>query len=274
MNTYSYTLGRTALATVNHLGGLGFPGVELMMYPGHLWPTETDRAGRAAIRRACEAHGMRIVSVNMPNVDINVAAASSEMREYSLGLLSRFLEVAGDLGAPSMIIGPGKANPLFSAPRELLLGHFHAALERLAPLAGKAGVRLLVENMPFAFLPDARSLLDAVLDHGDDEVGIIYDVANAHYIGEEPGEGLRIVRDRLGLVHVSDTGRSVYRHDPVGMGDVPFATVPPVLAEIGYRELTMLEIISHDPDRDTCDSAERLAHLGYRRSAAPPATAG
>jgi hypothetical protein len=49
----------------------------------------------------------------------------------------------------------------------------------------------------------------------------------------------------------------------VGLGDVPFADVPPVLREIGYSELPVLEVISRNPDADTLDSATRLAKLGY-----------
>lgn len=42
--------------------------------------------------------------------------------------------------------------------------------------------------------------------------------------------GLRTVRNRLSLVHISDTTRSVFKHDPVGQGDVPFVQVPPVFS--------------------------------------------
>jgi hypothetical protein len=44
---------------------------------------------------------------------------------------------------------------------------------------------------------------------------------------------------------------------------VPFANIPPVLAEVGYKEMPVLEIISHDTDADTLDSAQKLAALGY-----------
>jgi L-ribulose-5-phosphate 3-epimerase len=124
-------------------------------------------------------------------------------------------------------------------------------------------VRLLVENMPFAFLPDAQSLVLTLDEYGNDDIGIIYDVANGYFIGEDPCQGLRTVQTRLGLVHFSDTGKSVYRHDAVGLGDVPFAAVPPVLEEIGYSELPVLEVISRDPDVDTINSAKKLAALGY-----------
>ncbi len=262
VNTYSYIFDWPAADCIRHLAGQGYTGVELMMYPGHLWP-DLDAPGRRALRRVAEQCGVRIISLNMPNVDLNVAGAAREMREYSLGLVAQFVRLAGELGAPGIVIGPGKANPLFPAPRALLLGHFHRALDRLAPIAEAGGTRLLLENMPFAFLPDAASMMQALADHGNDRIGVIYDVANGHFIGEDPRDGLRQVRDRLALVHFSDTYRSVYKHDPVGTGDVPFASVPPVLAEIGYREMPVLEVISTNPDADLRDSAQRLAAVGY-----------
>lgn len=268
VNTYSYTLDRSAAETIRHLGAQGYPGFELMMYPGHLWPSDADETVRRDIRQAVRETGTRLVSFNMPNIDINIVGASKEVREYSLGLLSKFIALAGELETPSIVIGPGKANPLFSPGYEFLSSHFFKALDHLAPVAKKSGVRLLVENMPFAFLPDAKSLLKALDDYGNDDIGIIYDVANGHFIGEDPREGLRIVKDRLGLVHFSDTGRAVYRHDAVGLGDVPFAGVPPVLTEIGYKELPVLEVISRDADAETLDSARRLAEVGYLAKAA------
>jgi L-ribulose-5-phosphate 3-epimerase len=262
VNTYSYTLDWSAGDCVRHLADLGYRGVELMMYPGHLWP-DLAAGGRRDLRRAAEERGVRIVSVNMPNIDVNIAGASQEMRDYSLGLLSQFVQMAGDLGAPGLIIGTGKANPLFSAHRETLVGHFYRALDRLAPLAAAAGTRLLIENMPFGFIPDADGIMQALATYGDDRIGIIYDVANAHFISEDPAAGLRCVQSRLALVHFSDTFKTVYRHDPIGMGDVPFAAVPPVLQEIGYAELPMLEVISRNPDADILDSTRRLGALGY-----------
>jgi L-ribulose-5-phosphate 3-epimerase len=238
-----------------------------MMYPGHLWPTELDQGGRRALRRLIESRGLRLVTLNMPNIDLNVAGASAEMRAYSLGLLSSFVELGGDLGAEGMVVGPGKANPLFPMPREQLIGHFRAALDHLSPIAERAGVGLWVENMPFAFLPDAESLMTVLADHGDDRIGITYDVANAVFIREDPAEGLKRVKDRLRVVHLSDTPLEVYRHDPVGTGVVPFEIVPPVLAEIGHREPAMLEVISRDPDADIMDSCRRLLARGWGRAA-------
>jgi sugar phosphate isomerase/epimerase len=101
--------------------------------------------------------------------------------------------------------------------------------------------------------------------YGDDRIAVIYDVANAVFIGEDPGDGLRRVQGRLKLVHLSDTPREVYRHSAVGEGVVRFAEIPPLLDEVGYADLPMLEIIAADPDHAIRASIERLAALGWPR---------
>jgi sugar phosphate isomerase/epimerase len=265
-NTYSYTISHSADACLTHLSGLGFSEFELMMYPGHLWPPDIGSQQRAELRRLIEERGLTVTTLNMPNIDMNIAGASAEMRGYTLGLLRQIVELAGDLGVPGVVIGPGKANPLFPAPRERLMGHFFAALDALVPVAEKAGTELWLENMPFAFIPDIAGLMRALEDHGHAGIGIVYDVANGHFIHEDIGEALRLCRSRLKLVHLSDTNQQIYRHDAVGLGDVPFAGVPAVLKEIGYRRLTMLEIIAPSPDAGILASCDTLVGMGYGRA--------
>ena len=105
--------------------------------------------------------------------------------------------------------------------------------------------------------------MDTLTQYGNDAVRIVYDVANAHFIGEDFTDGLRYCRERLALVHLSDTGREIYRHDPVGLGTVPFTDVPRALAAVGCKARPMLEIISRDPDRDIIASASKFALLGF-----------
>jgi L-ribulose-5-phosphate 3-epimerase len=266
VNTYSYIFGGSAADTVARLADQGYGGVELMFFPGHLWPAELDASKLRKLRRLCEER-LRLVAVNMPNVDINVAAAAEEMRAYTIDLLTKFVRCAGELGAGGIIVGPGKPNPLFPMPRERMISYFYRALDVLAPLARQVGTRLLIENMPFAFLPDAEALLRVVDFYGDDSIRVIYDVANAHFIGESPAAGLRRVRDRLSLVHFSDTTRQSYKHDPLGCGDVPLAGLASVMKEVGYTELPMLEVISLNPDADIADSCNRLREAGFGRDA-------
>jgi sugar phosphate isomerase/epimerase len=262
-NTYAYMRSRRAEDCLVNLAELGFEEFELMVHPHHLWPAEMSGEQRRRLRHLVEARGLRITSLNMPNIDINVTGAAAEMRAYSLNLLTETVRLAGELGAGGVVIGPGKANPLFPAEANQLIGHFFAALDRLCPVAEAAGTALWVENMPFAFLPAIGGLMDALERYGNDAVRIVYDIANAHFIAEDFAAGLERCRDRLALVHLSDTDQRTYRHDPVGSGTVPFEAVPRALAAVGYRARPMLEIISREPDRDIVASAGELAHMGF-----------
>jgi L-ribulose-5-phosphate 3-epimerase len=269
-NTYSYMRSHSAEACLARLADFGFQEFELMVHPGHLWPAELTAEQRSAIRRRMDRRGLQLTALNMPNIDINVAGAAAEMRNYSLNLVSDTVRLAGELGARGVVIGPGKANPLFPAPAAELIGHFFAALDRLCPVAAASGTALWVENMPFAFLPAIGQLMDALKQYGNDAVRIVYDIANAHFIGEDFADGLKQCRARLALVHLSDTGRQIYRHDPVGLGTVPFAEVPRALHAAGYSARPMLEIVSRDPDRDIVASASKLALLDFAHPIASP----
>ena len=260
-------LSHSAEACLARLADLGFREFEFMVHPGHLWPAELPAEKRRTIRRVLEQRDLRLTTINLPNIDINIASTTPEMRAYSLDLLTETTRLAGELGAAGVVMSPGKASALLPAAPEVLEGYFFAALDRLAPIAKSCGTALWIENVTVSFWPKIDEIMEALASYGNDDIRVVYDIANAYFIGEDFAEGLKTCRERLALVHLSDTTRQVYRHDPVGAGTVPFAQVPPVLAAVGYRARPMLEIISRDPDRDIPASAGRLAALGFAPAA-------
>lgn len=276
LNLYSYTFDYSAVEAVREAAGMGFRGVEMMMFPGHLWPPEMDGADRKALTAALTETGTELVSVNQPNIDINLTAAAQEMRDYSFQLVQRMVETAGEFGGKYVVVGPGKINPLMPMPEAQRLGHLFRALDRLVPIARGYGVQVLVENMPFAFLPDVESLMSAVEAHGSDEVGVIYDVANGHFISEDLPAALARIGGRLKLVHASDTGREVYKHDPVGRGTMDFAAIGRALMEFGWSNPPMLEIIglSEDLNAEMRESTAMLDAAGWNQIAGGRSSAG
>lgn len=267
VSTYSYQQGFTARDTIARLRARGYVDFEVMVFPGHLWPADSDDTARRELRRAVDACGARIGTLSIANNDLNVASAYPGLRTYSLDLLSDIVRLAGDLGVPGVVIGPGKPNPLFPLPRAQLVGYLHAALDTLCALAERTGTRICMENMPVGFISSAVELADALDAYGNHKIGFVYDVANAHFVREDVCAALRRVATRLTLLHVSDTNQTTYRHDRVGLGDVNFAALPPVLSAIGHATPPMLEVISTQPDRDIDESARRLVDMGWRRTA-------
>jgi len=263
LNTYSYTLTGRVVEHLPRFADAGFRELELMLYPGHFWPQDMATGERRALHRDLESRGLSVRTLNQPNIDINVAAANPRMRRHSLDIQLAAIRLAAEIGAEGLVIGPGKPNPLLPAPLEQLTGWSFAALDEMLPLADSNGVQLLMENMPFAFLPDAESMMCALERYGADQIGVVYDIANAHFIGEDLSAGLARVASRLHTVHVSDTTRSVYRHDPVGSGDLDFSQALGALEAVAHARRPVLEIISVDPTHDIPHSARLLHELGW-----------
>ena len=106
-----------------------------------------------------------------------------------------------------------------------------SARDAMTRAAEQVGTRICLENMPVGFILAAPELMQALDAYGDDRIGFVCDIANAHFIGEDVAAVLRCVGPRLELIRVSDTTRRIYRHDAVGLGDVDFAELPPMLPE-------------------------------------------
>lgn len=264
VNTYSYIYSHDWMACMRHLSGLGFCDFELLFNPPHIWAPEIEADARQGWMRQCADEGFRIHSFNLPIMDHNITSPVAEMRRFTIDRFRELIQLAGVWGVPRVVLVPGKVSPLLAAPGDRLRGWFAEGMAELGEVAEAAGVKILVENVPMTFIPRAGDIM-AELDRIDPDgrIGVIYDVANGFFAGEDPAEGLRIVKDRLELVHLSDTGRDAWKHDPIGRGAIDFAAVAAALHEVAYWGPSVLEVISTNPDVDLPDSRERLAALGW-----------
>lgn len=272
-NTYSYLGSRSFDDCVDELAGAGFRRVEAMVGPGHLWPDALDASARAGLARGLAARGVALETINQPNLDLNLASADPAMRAHSVRRFADAVRLAGDLGCPRVVVGPGKANPLAPAPRASLEGWLLDALGALDAVARPLGVRLLLENMPFAFMPRFDDLHAFAARAGDLVGGLVFDVANAWFVGEDPAAAMRAAADAIELVHVSDTGRDRYAHAPIGAGDVPWREAGAAYAALGRAPPVVAEIVSAHPRDDLPGAFVRLRQLGWTFGARAPARA-
>jgi sugar phosphate isomerase/epimerase len=80
----------------------------------------------------------------------------------------------------------------------------------------------------------------------DDVLKIVYDVANAAYIGEDPVAGLLSNQESIALVHISDTGLETWGHDPIGTGVVDFEGLGEAVEATCGVSNVVLEIIREE----------------------------
>jgi len=264
-NTMSFMWKTSAREALETLAREGYRCFEVMAQRPHFDPF-MDRAEALAFARFLRDAGLTVETVNLPSLDQNLASAAPEMREYSVRLFERLVAIAETIGASAVIVVTGRVNPLIAPARPDLEGWFADAFARVLRAAERAGVHLLLENIPMGVYPRADQLIGFAERIGSPRVGVCYDIANAHFIGEDTAEGLRKVQSRLGIVHLSDTGRQAWRHDPVGEGSCDFAGFGAALREIGYAKTSMLEIVSEQPIPGIVRSHQKIVQWGW----APP----
>ena len=262
VNTMSFMWRYSAREALEALSRQGYWRFEVMAQPPHLDPTMVPDQAKAFARFLRDAE-LTVETINLPSLDQNLASASPQMRDYSVLLFERLIAIAEAIGAKAIITVTGRVNPLVPPPREDLEAWFGEAFERVLRTAERSGVELWLENIPMGVYARAQQLIEFADRIASSRVGICYDIANAHFIGEDAVAGLERVRSRLKIVHLSDTRRDAWRHDPVGQGDCDFAGFGNKLQEIGYGGTSMLEIVADPPVEHIVESHRKLAAWGW-----------
>jgi sugar phosphate isomerase/epimerase len=263
INTYAYAWTTPAIDCVQRLADIGYRSFELLVHPPHLPLEDFDQPSRRRLAAALSEIGAVDCSVNLPSLDHNLASPWPQVRSASIAMFKQTIDLASDLNIPWLVTVPGRMSPLAPPTTADRTNWMRESIERLLPHARARGLKLAIENVPMASFPDADSLGAFVRSFRSPDVAVCYDAANAHFIGESPSDGIRKLADLLRIVHVSDTTRTVWRHDPIGTGTVPFAEVAKALQGIGFTGPTMMEILADDPDAALTRSHDILATVGF-----------
>ena len=266
VNTYSYIYKLSALDAMRHLLEMGFQRFELLFNFDHIWVSELEPDIRRVRPSWVSEEGGEVISFNLPIMDHNLTSPNPDMRAFTIERFTELIELAGLWSVPYVVLVPGKISPLLPAPSASLASWFYDGVNQLAERAAQCGTKILVENVPVTFAPLASDLSTALGELADERVGVVYDVANGFFAGEDPASGIQTLRDRIDLVHLSDTGRKYWRHDPIGTGEIDFESVAEAIRLINFSGQSVMEIISSDPDRELPESRRLLAQWGWQGS--------
>lgn len=262
-HTFGFTWHTDAEAAFENIAAAGFKQVQLMAAPPHFDPWRIDPARAKRLRAILERNGMTLLAADLASSDINLASASPDVTAFAIDAYSRTIAHCADLGAKWVCIGSGRRHALLARANSELMESFRPAFNAIVEEAGRRGIGVILENHPQGLLADAETIDQFLHKEGYNQVPVIYDVANAFAIGENPVHGLRVLANRLGLVHLSDSPSAQWRHDPIGSGDIDFAKVHQCLVDLQYTGTAVLEILSDKPMHDLLDGAKRLATSGW-----------
>ncbi|MFA3842815.1 sugar phosphate isomerase/epimerase family protein [Streptomyces sp. NPDC058293] len=246
INTFSYLWSATAIDAISELTQNGYNTFEVPISSPHCWPEEISSSERSAMLATLNENGAKIRSLNAGGYDINLASPGASMRRKSIEHIASVIDLAVAWDVPEVVISPGTRRPMISPSLESVYGWMYESLDELIPLAKRAGKRLLFENTPYCFAPTIGELAEIVGAVNDDALKIVYDVANAAYIEEDPVSGLRSHHGSVALMHISDTGTEAWGHDPIGTGVIDWNGLGKEVQETIGVDNVVLEVIREE----------------------------
>jgi len=265
INTFSYLWKSTAIEAMSELISHGFSVFEVPVSSPHCWPDEMSKSSRSDARKQLQDNGASVRSLNAGGYDINLASPGANMRRKSTDHIKDVIQLAVDWGVTDVVISPGTRRPMISPTIPQTLGWLSESLDVLLPVAKQAGVRLLMENTPYCFRPTIGELVSLVEEIRSENLSIVYDVANAAYIGEDPVASLQSHHAHIGLVHISDTGTDVWGHDPIGTGIIDFVGLGRAVDSVFSVDRVVLEVIrEEEPLLEVNNALQELKKRGWR----------
>ena len=203
----------------------GYHGVELRAHPEEPVHPRLTPVERADVAAGFEAAGVEVLGLAGYS---RVAAPGDD--EPVLAEIRALLDLARDLGAPSVRVFPGGAPE--QGPEEADA----TAARRLgtaAEYAADLGVRILLETHDsHRTAADAMRILGLV---GHRQVGALWDVMHTWLGGEQPVESFAALSPHLGYVQVKDIASADDTTPlPLGAGVLPLADCVEVLSRHGW----------------------------------------
>ncbi|MCP3712439.1 sugar phosphate isomerase/epimerase [Paraburkholderia sp. CNPSo 3274] len=260
-STFSFMWQDTALAAMRKMQTLGLNDFDVLVVPGHLWPDQLSAADRSVLAGNLRSEGIRIESLNLPALDLNLVSRVEEFRRYSIDLYIRTMQLAADLGAGAVVVVPGRVSSLFPPPGSDTEHLLRDSLEQLLRVAERLDQKIFVELHPQTPIPTSDAMLTFLDGLAHEKLLIAYDVSNAEFVGEGQPDAIRRLGNRIGQLHFSDGTRSQWRHDRVGHGTVCFDEILKAVNETRFSGVCVLEIISSSPLEDLGASAAALKRI-------------
>jgi len=261
-HTFGFVWRSNAAEAFEALGEAGFRHVQLMATPPHFDPWRSDASRTRTLRSLLGRYRLSLIALDLASNDVNLASPSRDVVDFAVDAYTKAIARAADLGARSICVGSGRRHALLASANERLMTTFKPAFARIHVEARRRGVGVALENHPQGLLADAETIEAFLSAEGYDDVRVVYDVANAFAIGEDPVRGLETLWPRIDVVHISDSPRGEWRHDPIGSGAIDFSAVGEVLRVREFAGTVLLEILCEKPVEGLVDGVVRLEAAG------------
>lgn len=230
------------------IAGIGYEGVEILADVPHAYPP-LEESQVSSIKDTVSNCNTQISNVNAFTLyaitDVyhpSWIESDETLRELRIQHTIRCIELAKKIGSKNISTEPG--GPVQrTSDRDYLKELFVKGLNRVAAIAEKRRVEVLVEPEPNLLLENSKQFLDVIKDINSQYVRLNFDIGHFYCVGENPAEIIKRLAEYIGHFHLADiTIDRVHNHLIPGLGSIDFKSVFEAINEIGYREFVTIEL--------------------------------
>ncbi len=219
-------------------------------------------------REMIDAAGLKCVQTHAPfptYPDPRAGVDRAEEYRFMIDALKKSFRATQILGAKYEVVhcamrcGWGEDDD----PKKTLAMNLELFSE-LLPEARKAGVTIALENMPLGRIPSAlpESLIEMIDRMNDEYFAACLDTGHANVTGVAPGKYVRLLGDRLKVLHVHDNDGKNDQHRAPFTGTIDWEDFTSALAETGFRGVMSLE--SMFDEKQPKEAVSRVLNGFYR----------
>lgn len=179
-------------------------------------------------------------SLHAPFFDLNLASDYPAIRELTLAILKRFLELAPEFECEYVVIHPhGYGDYIFDRIKRQQ--RVKDALHFLAAEASKAGVKLAIENVGYGTtqLFDSHEFINLVYEI--ENIAALLDVGHAYISGWNIPQVIGQLGEKLVALHLHDNRGQADEHLPLGGGKINYQPIWEALTSIPSTPALVLE---------------------------------
>ena len=193
------------------------------------------------------------LSVHAPFMDLSPGAVDEKIRAVTIDRFGKTLDLAGALGAGTIVFHSGYEKWKYSLRMDLWLERSVLTWESLLKRAQKAGIRIAVENI-FEDSPENLEALFGVL--GCESFGLCFDTGHFNLFSKSLAleDWLLPLKKYIIELHLHDNDGSADAHRPIGEGTFPFDRL---FKELRGREEIVFTVEAHNKE-DVFKSLARL----------------
>ncbi len=246
---------------IERIAAIGYDGVEILADTPHCYPFSQSAADIDRLKKLIDRFSVRVANVNAntavgyygrdfwePLFEPSLAHPDDDLRAWRIDYTLRCIDLARELGSPSISVTSGRMVPGIAPDRSLEL--LKESLLRVLDHAERQSVRVGIEYEP-GLLVENGDELAAILDSvGSVSLGANLDLGHSHVLGEDPARVMKTLAGKVFHVHMEDIRARKHYHLVPGEGDMDFELLFRTLHAHGYDGFVSVELYtySHEPE--------------------------